>query len=101
MVEEVVNERGHFLDEKQKQVKQKIMEELMEALFGNLERNMELFNLQSVMDMVGSILIMFNREVLVHFFTTCELTHVRKDVMKHLFETIRDEVNNKIKKGMM
>lgn len=95
------NERGVFLDEKQKAVKQKMMEDMLEAFFGNIQENKELFTVQAVMDLASSVLIMFNREVLTHMLTTMNLTHHRKEIMKSLFESIRDEVNNRIKKGMM
>lgn len=95
------NERGVFLDEKQKAVKQKMMEDMLEGFFGNLENNKELFTVQSVMDIATSVLVMFNREIIVHMVTSLELIHHRKQIMKSLFESIKDEVNNRIKKGMM
>ncbi len=96
-----VSERGDFLDEKQKAVKQKMMEDMLEGFFGSLEKNKELFTMQSIIDLSTSVLIMFNREVLVHMLNTLNLTHVRKQIMKSLFEAIKNEVDNKIKKGMM
>jgi hypothetical protein len=76
-------EHAHFLNEQQKKVKQKIMEECLQGLFGNLEKNKELFDLQSIMDLVFSVLIMFNRDVLVHVFTTTNAMHIRKDIVNH------------------
>lgn len=93
-------ETGHFLDQQQKELKQKIMEELMEAFFGNIQKNQNILTHQAVIDMFGSIIIMFNREVLVHFLKSFNLTHNRKEIMKNMFESIRDEVNRIIKMGM-
>lgn len=94
---EPTKERGVFLDEKQKKVKQKMMEDMLEAFFGNIQQNQELFTYQGVMDLSSSVLIMFYREVLVHLFTTMNLTHHRKEIMKAMFESIKDEVNRVIK----
>ena len=96
----VTNERDDFLDEKQKQLKQKIMEDLLEALFGNIQSNKDILTHQAVIDLFGSIIIMFNREVLVHFLKSFNLVGNRKDIMKNMFESIRDEVNRVIKAGM-
>ena len=94
-------ETRHFLDEKQKEIKAQIMNELLEALFRNLELNKQYLDMQSAWDMVGSLLVMFNREVLTHMFITTGTFGHRKDIMKNLFEKIRDQVNANVKKGMM
>lgn len=94
--------KGHFFNEKQKEIKGKIMVELMQALFLNIENYPEEFNdIQSLMDLVTSILVMFNRDVLIHTFTTLQIPHMRKDIMKALFEEIKNQVNFKIKNVMM
>lgn len=93
-----MNERGHFLNEQQKEIKQKIMEDLMSGLFGNMENKQELFtDQQSILDLVFSILVMFNRDVLSHVFLSLELSHKRKDILKNLFNTITEQVNRIIK----
>jgi hypothetical protein len=99
--EKATNERAHSLNEKQKQVKQKIMEDCLAGLFGNIHLNRNLFeDVQSVMDLVCSVLVMFNREVLTHLFKSTNTIDIRKEVMKNLFQAVKDEVNEKIKKGM-
>jgi len=99
----IVNETGHFLDQEQKQIKQIIMEQLMDALYANLERHKDKFlhHPQAVTDVVCSCLIMFNRDVIVHFLQTFNMQGQRKDFMKGLFEKVRDEVNAKIKNSMI
>lgn len=89
-----------FLDEKQQAVKQKMMEDMVEAFFGNIQQNKDVFTTKDIINLASSVLIMFNREVLVHMITTFHLVNNRKDIMKSLFESIRDEVNHKIKQGM-
>ncbi len=44
---------------------------------------------------------MFNRDTLVHIVSGFNLEHNRKDIMKNLFETIKEEVNKKVRLGMM
>lgn len=100
MEEEVRYEAGHFLNEKQKQLKQKIMEDCLDGLFVNLQENVEVFNDQSIIDLIFSILVMFNREVLTKLFITFQLSHKRKQVMRELFELIKAEVDKKVKTNM-
>lgn len=100
--EKPVIEKGHFFNEKQKAVKQKIMEECLDGLFKNLEANQILFdNPQAALDLIFSVLVMFNREVLVHTVTATGCINNRKDIMKNLFETIKNEVNRVIKERMI
>lgn len=96
-----MSETGVFLNAEQKDIKQKIMEDMLEGFFGNIQANCELFDLQSVLDLTFSILIMLNREILVHTIKSFNLEGNRKQLMKDLHEQIRDQVNNIIKKGMM
>jgi hypothetical protein len=97
----IVNEKGHFLNEEQKKVKQKIMEDLLDTLFLNYDKNKELFtDFQSVTDLLFSVLVMFNREVLVHYITVAGISIKRKELMKTLFYEIKDQVDKRIKEGM-
>lgn len=95
------NEQGHFLNEDQKAVKQKIMEDMLEGFFKNVAANSKLFNIQQILDLTFSILIMLNREILVHTIKSFNLEGNRKQLMKDLHEQIRNQVNDIIKKGMM
>ena len=99
----VTNETGHFLNEEQKHIKQVIMEELMDALYSNLEKHKDKFlhHPQAISDVVCSCLIMFNRDVIVHFLQTFNMENMRKDFMKNMFEKVKDEVNHKIKNSMI
>lgn len=95
------NERGDFLDESQKAVKQKIMEDMLQGFFGNIQANSALFNLQSILDLTFSILIMLNREILVHTIKSFNLEGHRKQLMKDLHEQIKEQVNDIIKRSMV
>ena len=99
---ESVNQQGNFLNEEQKKVKQKIMEDMIEAFLGNISKNQKLFpDIQSVLDLSFSILVMFNRDMLTHIISTFHLEAHRKQLMKDLFEQIKDQVNKNIKNTMM
>lgn len=56
---------GSFLDDKQKEVKAKIMLELFDVLGSNLKANAEILDAQATTDIVFSCLIMFAREIIV------------------------------------
>ena len=91
------NEKGHFLNEKQKEVKQKIMENLMEGLFNPLQNSKELFDdPQLILDLLFSILVMFNRDILTHIFQTFSIEKDGSKIMRNLFEAIREEVVRKL-----
>ena len=91
-------ETGAFLNAEQKKIKQKIMEDCLDGIWKNLHENQSVFpEIQQILDLVFSVLVMFNREVLVHTMTILpEMKPQRKTIMKDLFESIRDEVNRKI-----
>jgi hypothetical protein len=103
MNRKIVNNNSHFLNDEQKNIKHKIMQDLMEAFYSNLEKDKDKFlhHPQAVSDIVCSCLSMFNRDVIVHFLQTFNIKDKRKDFMKSLFEKIRDEVNHKIKNSMI
>lgn len=92
------NTKGHFFDERQKQAKGDMMRSLIDCFFEELVKNKEIFNdMQSLSDLFGSILVMFNREIICHWIITMDLTHARKDMMKSMFDTIKEEVNKTIR----
>lgn len=98
MKNQAVNEKGHFLNEKQKLIKQKIMENLMDGLFNPFITNKESFpDLQSISDLIFSILVMFNRDVLVHTLVNLGLTNERKIIIENLFDEISKQVSERIK----
>ncbi len=88
----------NFFDKKQKKIKAKIMHECMDSVFSNIEENMGLFkDPQHIMDLIGSILIMFNRDLLIHTLVCMEITHDREKIMDSLFNEVRKQNN----KGIM
>jgi hypothetical protein len=98
----VINEEDNFFNERKKQLKQKIMDDLLHSVFNNMNKNsLILDNAQDISDMIGSILVMFNREILTHFFITMGIGNKRKDFMKELFEKIRNQVDREIKNRLI
>lgn len=95
------SEQGHFLNEEQKAIKQKIMEDMLEGFFKNIAQNSKLFNIQQILDLTFSVLIMLNREILVHTIKSFNLEGNRKQLIKDLHEQIKEQVNNIIKRSMM
>jgi len=97
MKNKAVKEFQHFFNEDQKAVKGKIMEHLMGGLFKTLFENKELFQTeQSLVDLFGSILVMFNRDVITHMLINLGLTDQGSKIMRNLFDTIRSQVVERI-----
>jgi len=93
---------GHFLDEKQKQAKYDVMTNLMNAYFDTIKENEHLFkNPQHLSDLATSVLVMFTRDVLTHYIQTFNLEANRKEVIKAFCETVKDQVNDNIKRSMV
>jgi hypothetical protein len=87
-------ESGHFLNEKQKEIKGKIMDKLMDALPSTLmENNFFPEDGQILTDIVISCLIMFMRENLLTFFYNSNAMEERNQIMDSLFKTIKKQVN--------
>jgi len=99
---EFKREVGNFLDEESKKLKQKIMEDLFSSFYGNIQHNGQFLmqNPQALGDLTTSILVMFTREILVHYISAFNLEGERKDILKAFFETIKDQVNDRVKKSM-
>lgn len=98
METKIVNEQAHFFNKQQKEVKQKIMEALMDGFFLNLHENQELFqDPQAIVDLFGSILTMFNIDIISHLLINLGMTDQGSKLMRNLFENIRSEVVKKIK----
>jgi hypothetical protein len=65
-----MNERGHFLNEQQKELKSVITHMLIMTISSLMEGGIEnkvINNEQEEIDLLGSVLIMFNREIISHY----------------------------------
>lgn len=101
---EITSQKGHFLTEDQKKVKGEMMRKMLLAFFEPLGEHKELFKdpetgPQAIIDLILSVLVMLNRDLLVHTFTTMKIEHDGSKIMRQLFETIRQEVTKKLKVG--
>lgn len=90
----------HYLNEYQKQIQHKIMEELMNALNDNITQNLSVLDSKAITDILLSCVIMFTRDVLIHFFIFSGSTPIRGKIMNHVFEQIKKEVQERIKERM-
>ena len=90
----ITNEKGHFLDDNEKMVKQTIMDSIMRSIFDTIIDNQDKFkDAQSVLDILFSVLVMTNREVLVRIiFGSQSQTHTKR-ILKNFFSTVSDEVH--------
>ncbi len=94
----LIAEKDNYLNDKQKQVKQEIMEKLIKSLFGTLEENQDLFDNQAATDIVLSCLIMFSREVLIHFLLNSTAINIRKEFIEHYCNVLDKEIENELMK---
>jgi len=99
--------KDNFLNYEQKQIKQKIMEDLLDSFNKNTLNNLHIFsnengsiNSQSILDLIGSILVMFNREILTKYIMIFNLEHQQNIIMDDLFDTIKKQVNEYFEKSM-
>lgn len=93
----VTKEKDHFFNEAQKKVKGDIMRKLIDGFFDTLIENKESFpNDQSIMDLFGSIIIMFNRDLISHMLLGLGLTEHGSKIMRNMFDAVREEVIRKI-----
>lgn len=98
----VVKQNGDFLDEEKKKVKGDLMCALIDAYFDTMqEKGVYTWQPQEIMDLVCSILVMFNRDIIVHTLTAFTLQDERKAFMKNLFSVIQEQVNQKIRNTMV
>ena len=92
---------GNFFTEEQKKAKADIMHALINTYFESFEQHHKLFHHPEMLsDLITSILIMFTRDMLVHYIQTFNLESCRKDVVKTFCEVLRDQVNQVIKEKM-
>lgn len=94
---EIVSQKEHFFNEEQKKVKEEIMEKLLNGLSVSLKDNQKLFpDMQSFYDLIFSVLVMFNRDVLSHTLIQSGITNHGSKIMRNLFDKIHEEVVNNI-----
>jgi len=86
----------HYLNDTQKKIKQAIMENLLTSMFNPIDQNKELFDGQSIADIIISCLLMFNREVLCHFFMNSNSMPIRLKVMRHFLKILKNKYNLKL-----
>jgi hypothetical protein len=94
---QAVHKEGHFFNEKQKNAKADIMIALINTFFDEIGKTKDIFNeIQSISDLIGSILVMFNRDIITHWLVNFNLTHLRKEILDDLFNAIKIEVDTEI-----
>lgn len=92
---------GIEFNKEQHEIKQKMINELLESFSLNLAENGKSFDTPSMINLTFLVLIMFSREVLIGAIQSFNLQSDRKQLMKDLFGQIKDEVNNAIKRSMV
>jgi hypothetical protein len=86
---------GNFLNEEQKKVKQKIMEELIGVMQKNLGEDDGMFNPQTSFDVMLAIVMMFTRDTLAGMFFNSNISQ-DKDTIKTMCSNLFTEVTRQI-----
>lgn len=87
-------QRAHFLNEEQKQIKQQVMERLVDS-FNYIFEKMDMNDHQALLDMITSVIVMFNREMLT--ITLIGFSLPEKDkLIDAIHEAIKKETLSKI-----
>lgn len=94
-------QHGNFLNAKQKAVKQKVMEELLDVLHNNIAENSQIFDAQTCGDMVFSCLVMFAREILIKMILSSGDLNNTKQIMSEFTGLLIAEVSIKISDAMV
>lgn len=90
--------KGDFLTDEQKQIKQDIMESLIDSLFGTLQRKGDKFNEQAMADVIFSCLVMFARESLCKFIVASNNIENAVTILMQFNVTVALEVHEMIEK---
>lgn len=86
-------EVGDFLTKEQKFLKGAIMTDWLEAFEKRILPNQKLFSLQQFADLVTSLLVMFNREMICSTLSVLGDAHNKKKFTQHLFTIIDQEID--------
>lgn len=96
-------QKGHFLSEEQKKIKGDMTITLLNCYHGFLVSVQDKFDDRSMMDLIMSVLIMFNRDLLVHIVNSSnvEYAHQRESFVRHftkeLYNAIIERLNKQAK----
>lgn len=87
---------GDFLSPELKKLKADIIDDMLEAFFNSIYKNIHKLNHQSVTDLHIAIMITVTRELLVNLLLNSGIIN-RKEILKSILQTIKEEVNKQIK----
>ena len=96
----VRSEKGSFLNEKQKKIKQEMMESIMSAFYDTPQKYRDEFDDQSGFDLMLSCLIMASRELIIILLLNSNAMSFKKDFMRSIFQSIEGEVERRLKEEM-
>ncbi len=92
----ITAEKADLLTPEQKKVKQTIMEDLLAALYANIEKNQALFDGQGITDLIIASYIMFSRDVLLDFIEQSNIKDfsptASEKFLDKIFEITKSEI---------
>lgn len=93
-----IKQNGQFFSPEQKDVKADIMRTIIDTYFEKVEKNKSLFDPQSILDLMTSVMATFNSVILSNTFHKFKLP--RKDhklIIKSIFEIVQEETKRRLK----
>ncbi len=83
---------GDFLTAEQKQVKHDMMHALMTTMGKHLEKHGDLFNNQTLMDLVLSVIMMFTRDCLVNTIVSSNILGEEHEFLDVFFKQVKSQI---------
>lgn len=91
-------QKADFLNEQQKKLKQKVMEELLFVIGDNLEANQSILDPQSCADLIVSCLIMLGKYIFIGLIEQNNLNKLQaQQIISQFCETLAEEIIEGIK----
>ncbi len=95
----MISVKADFLNEEQKKLKQSIMENLIDSLFGRIHANLGMLPGEASSDILLSCIIMFARESITNFIRGSNMDNTveeRYALMDYFLSVIRQEIIGKL-----
>lgn len=88
--------KDHYLNEEQKKVKQKIMEEIMAGLWTNIDKNSDKFDGITLADLIINCIIMLARDSFAQLFMFSNIRYDWKEALREISKVIEDAIDERM-----
>ena len=95
----IESEKGNFFNEKQKEIKGKMIRDLLNVITSSRQEVNQHFKGVEAATLILNVLILFNREILTGFFLSSEIGSTKDELMDVVFSDIKKAVNDQFKES--